>query len=326
MPVGSVSPLRSRALLLALFGGLAFLYLPTRLIEGATPEWRPIQWLLGLEVIGLTLCAIYMGKGEGWLKQLAFPICFLIVAIPWPTLVEAPIIQGLARLNAGIVVEVLGILGVPAAQHGNVIEVSTGMVGIDDACSGIRSFQSSLMISLFLGEYYWLSRSRRILLVPVCFLLAIAFNVCRTSTLTMIAAKKGTAAIAQYHDAAGFTILLACFATTWCVALFFASRQHKQKQQPPGKPAETVAAQKTTGDAALGRQMDERGNGRSMLNHCALGLLVWLVVVEAGVEGWYRIRESQLTPGPDWSLAFPESNPSFKWLPVTEKNEVPAPF
>ena len=38
--------------------GLAFLYLPTRLIEAAIPEWRPIQWLLGIEAIGLTLCAI----------------------------------------------------------------------------------------------------------------------------------------------------------------------------------------------------------------------------------------------------------------------------
>ncbi len=321
--VGDVSQPHYRTILLVLFSGLAFLYLPTRLIEGATPEWRPIQWLLGFEVIGLTLCAIYIGKGQGWLKQLAFPICFLFVAVPWPTLVEAPIIQGLARLNAGIVVEVLGILGVPAAQHGNVIEISTGMVGIDDACSGIRSFQSSLMISIFLGEYYWLSRSRRILLVPVCFLLAIAFNVCRTSTLTMIAAKKGTAAIAEYHDAAGFTILLACFATTWGVALCFASRERKKKNSKPqettGEKATPVAGEKLAGDSTLKAQKGDRGDGHSMLNRFALGLLVWLVVVEAGVEGWYRARESQLKPGPNWSLTFPESNPSFKWLPITEK-------
>jgi Transmembrane exosortase (Exosortase_EpsH) len=131
--------------------GLAFLYLPTRLIEAATPEWRPIQWLLGIEAIGLTLCAIYAGLGRGWLRQLAFPICFFFVAIPWPSLVEQPIIQTLTRASAAIVIELLGWMGVPAMAHGNVIEVSTGMVGIDEACSGIRSFQSSLMISLFLG-------------------------------------------------------------------------------------------------------------------------------------------------------------------------------
>jgi len=136
-------------------GGLAFLYLPTRLVEEATPEWRPVQWLLAVEIVGLTLYGIYLAGGKGWLRQFAFPILFFLVAVPWPTPIEAPIIQGLSRMNATLVVEVLGFLDVPAIQHGNVIEVSTGMVGINDACSGIRSFQSSLMISLFLGEYYF---------------------------------------------------------------------------------------------------------------------------------------------------------------------------
>ena len=80
------------AVVLLLIGMLAFLYLPTRLIEAATPEWRPIQWALGIEAAGLTLGAIYLGAGRGWFRQLAFPICFFFVAIPWPTLLEAPIV------------------------------------------------------------------------------------------------------------------------------------------------------------------------------------------------------------------------------------------
>src|SRR5690242_11208295 len=119
--------------------GLAFLYLPTRLIEAATPEWRPIQWMLALETVGLTLYAIYLAGGRKWLRRTAFPIVFFLVAVPWPTLFEQPVIQGLSRMNASLVVDVLGVLNVPAIQHGNTIEVSTGFVGINDACSGIRS-------------------------------------------------------------------------------------------------------------------------------------------------------------------------------------------
>src|SRR5437868_5153111 len=81
---------------------LAFLYLPTRLVEAGTPEWRPLQWMLGIETIGLTLCAIWVGKGRAWLWQLAFPILFFFVAVPWPTLVEQPLIQGLTRVSAAI--------------------------------------------------------------------------------------------------------------------------------------------------------------------------------------------------------------------------------
>jgi len=131
-----------------------------------------------VEAIGLTLAGVYFIKGKFWLRQVAFPLCLFLVAIPWPSLFEQPIIQGLTRLNTAMVVNVLVILGVPATQHGNVIEVSTGMVGISDACSGIRSLQSSLMISLFLGEFYFLRRPFRLLFVGLGFALAMAFNLC----------------------------------------------------------------------------------------------------------------------------------------------------
>src|SRR5260221_5476833 len=207
-----------RVAVVLLIGVLALLYLPTRLIEAATPEWRPIQWALGVEAVGLTLGAIYLGAGRVWFRQLAFPICFFFVAIPWPTLLEAPIIQTLTRASAAIVVELLGWADVPALVHGNVIEVSTGMVGIDEACSGIRSFQSSLMISLFLGEFYRLSVLSRWLLVPTGFLLSMAFNVCRMWLLTLVAAKKGVAAISKFHDPAGVIIAILCTLALWGLA------------------------------------------------------------------------------------------------------------
>src|ERR1039458_8031219 len=78
----SQAAFRISAFQFALFATLAFLYLPTRLIEASTPEWRPIQWLLGIEAVGLTLCVIYLGKGRGWLRQLAFPLLFFFVADP----------------------------------------------------------------------------------------------------------------------------------------------------------------------------------------------------------------------------------------------------
>src|SRR5664279_823452 len=37
---------------------LCLLYLPTRLIQEANPEWRLVSWALALEVVGLTLLSI----------------------------------------------------------------------------------------------------------------------------------------------------------------------------------------------------------------------------------------------------------------------------
>ncbi len=293
-----------------LCGVLAFLYLPTRLIEAATPEWRPLQWLLGIETVGLTLYAVYLGGGKSWLREFAFPVAFFLVAVPWPTLIEAPIIQGLSRMNASQVVNVLGFLDVPAIQHGNLIEVSTGWVGINDACSGIRSFQSSLMISLFLGEFYRFNWQRRLLLIPIGFGLALLLNLCRASLLTWIAAKKGMGAIAEYHDEAGLTILLVCTALLWGAA-WLMSRCHPPAGITAG--AGGVTPPGTNDGDTIGR----------CLNRFGLVLIVWLIVVESGVEIWYRIRESHLKPGPSWSVNFPEDNATFKTLPLTtEEHEL----
>ena len=87
-------------------------------------------------------------------SSLRFPLLFFLVSVPWPTLIEYPLIQTLTRMDVSATCDLVGWFGIPAVPHGNVIEVATGMVGIDEACSGIRSFQASLMISLFLGEYY----------------------------------------------------------------------------------------------------------------------------------------------------------------------------
>jgi exosortase len=320
-----------------LFALLAFLYLPTRLIEAATPEWRPIQWLLGIEAIGLTLCVIELDKGRGWLQQLAFPILFFFVAIPWPTLIEAPIIQNLTRVSAAVVVELLGLAGIPAMPHGNVIEVATGMVGIDEACSGIRSFQSSLMISLFFGEFYALNRSRRWLLILAGFVFSMAFNVGRMFLLTLVAAKKGVSAIAQYHDPAGVTIAITCTLALWGLAVLLRSPKSQvpspQSDLGPSTLRSSAAAEDgptselrspTSEASTLNPQplgAPKPGEGGSTLNRLALGLLVWLVLVEAGVQLWYRHLESQLKPGPTWSVNFPQDNPTLKDLPIDEKTQ-----
>jgi exosortase len=325
----------SRDPVILLLSLLAFLYLPTHLIEAAVPEWRPIQWSLGVLTIGLTLGAIHLARGRGWLAQLAFPICFFLVAIPWPSLIETPIIQSLTRANAAMVVELMGWLGEPAMQHGNVIEVSTGAVGIDEACSGIRSFQSSLMISLFLGEFYRLTILRRLLLVPAGFLMAFGFNVCRTGLLTWVAAKRGIAAIAQYHDPAGIAILLACTAGMWAVALLLLRTQKSQLATPssvlPAAPLSSVegpVAPLSRGPVApapppsgLRSPISPLPPPPSALPRFAFALILWLVVCEVGVHLWYRSRESHLTPGPEWSLVFPTNSPAFESWPINAKTE-----
>lgn len=290
-----------------------FLFLPARAIAASTPEWRPLQWLMALIAVGITLYFIFYIWGRRGLVLSAFPVCFFLVAVPWPSPVEQPIIQGLTSTDASFVVDLMGILGIPAVQHGNVIEVGTGIVGIDEACSGIRSFQSSLMISLFLGEFYRLTWMRRLVLFAGGIVISFGFNVCRTAYLTWIGAKKGINAISLHHDSAGFMVLIVCTVAIWLVSLLLARKTSGKKadaSQP--SPAEVKA------EGGIKRIFELPEVMVTGIRSTVVVLAIWFVMVEAGVRLWYWHLESHLVLGPNWTMVMPTNNPSFKAVKLTE--------
>ncbi len=169
------------------------------------------------------------------------------------------------RFNTNIVVEALTALGIPAIARGNVIEISTGLVGIDEACSGIRSLQATLMISLFFGELYRLTMARRTALVLAGAGLAFGCNMVRTFVLVWVCSISGLGALDRWHDPTGIGILLACFTGLWLVSL-------KLRHATETKAITPMPADLSPHPAA------------SLLRFVPLGLIVWLVVVEVGTE------------------------------------------
>ena len=310
------------------FALCALLLAPTRLIQEANPEWRLVSWALALEVIGLTLLLVRsyplplcaQPVPDLWsLRHLAFPICFFLVAVPWPTIVEGPVIQRLTQFNSTATVQALTALGIPALQLGNVIEVSTGQVGIEEACSGIRSFQASLMIALFLGELYRLTVYRRTVLVFAGFAFAILGNLIRTCLLVWVAARHGLPAITAWHDPTGITILLACFVGLWGAALWAKSKEQGAKRREQG-------AQSMELGAGVGRchRLTDPPTLRppsSVLRPFSLPLALglWLILVEAGVELWYRAHEWDLAPSIAWRPEFPRDSAGFQEQPLGGK-------
>ena len=98
------------------------------------------------------------------------------MAVPWPVPFEQGVIQRLMSAVATICVDALGWFGIPAVQHGNVIEVSSGVVGVEEACSGVRSLQTTLMAALFLGELLRFGIARRFVLLGSGLVLAFVCN------------------------------------------------------------------------------------------------------------------------------------------------------
>lgn len=295
----TAEPPSSRALPITLIVLCALFLFPIRLIAEANPDWRLVSWAFAVTAATLSISFIYLLGGFGWLRQFAFPILFFLVAVPWPVQFEQHVIQGLMRAVTAINVSILNAIGVPALQHGNVIEVASGLIGIEEACSGVRSLQATLMISLFLGELYSFNWPRRILLVVAGAFLAFVSNIGRTAMLVWIGANRGTDALEKWHDPAGLTILLICLFGLWFISLFIRRRSG----------AEGAFAERSV--SLPNKQPTPR------VLRAVAGLAIWVIVIECGAQLWYGLH--QFDPKLRWSVSWPTSEAEYKSVPIASE-------
>lgn len=281
--------------LAALAGCLLFI-LPIRLIQEANPEWRPLNWVHAGCVIAVTLLLATRLGGRRWGWHFAPPLLLILFALPWPLETEQTVIQSMARMVAFVTTEILNWIGIPALQNGNVIQVPTGSVGVNDACSGVRSLAGTLMAACFFGEFYRLNALKRIALLIGGVMIAFLLNIVRAFTLAWIAAKMGGQAIDNYHDQTGLIIFCAAFGILWF-----------------------VGEKLNSSDVATSIQSDQGVPMRRLQPPFLVACLLWLLAVEGATEYWYRTRERNLphfaTLDPDW----PAEGGAFRFINVSDE-------
>ena len=279
------------------------LLLPVRLFEIANPEWRLLAWIHAGVVVSLTLLLIWSAGGKAWLCHFAFPVAFIFVAVPWPTTLETPVIQGLMRSVARVAAEAAMLLGTPAQVEGNLIRVSNGLVGVNEACSGIRSLQTSLMIGLLFGELKRLSVVRRVVLVACAVAIALLANFVRAVFLVRIAATENLSEVGRWHDIAGYTIVALVFAATLGFAYLLGRKRALVVAGVP--PAKSGFPQPTRLPLQLSTYL--------------MAAICWLLLVEIGTASWYLLHERNLVQGPQWSVQWPEQAANFRKLKINEE-------
>jgi len=297
----------SKTLLPWIFIGIPalLLLLPIRLFEIGTPEWRPLGWIHAASVATLTLLYIWSAGGKPWLRHFAFPIAFFFVAVPWVTPIEVPIIQGLMRLVAAVAAETVTLFGIPTQLEGNLIRVSSGLVGVNEACSGVRSLQTALMIGLLFGELKRLSIWRRVVLIAAAIAIALTTNFCRAVFLVWIAATKNISEVNRWHTVAGYAIVGLVFVGTVILAALL------------GRGKTDVRDSQSAG----GLQRPSTPQSSSFFIFPAsyfVFALCWIVAVEVGAHFWYRAHEKNLVATTRWDVQWPETAPNFRELKIDE--------
>ncbi|HEX7894105.1 MAG TPA: exosortase, partial [Terriglobales bacterium] len=130
---------------------------------------------LGLPIIILSLCTLILGVFGaelflsrtslifllaglviffcGWemLRAVLFPLAFLLLMVPIPSIVFSQITFPLQILASKLAAWTLPVFGVPVLREGNVINLPAMPLEVAEACSGIRSLLSLTSLAIMYG-------------------------------------------------------------------------------------------------------------------------------------------------------------------------------
>jgi len=229
LPVTGIEALQPTApmsswlqILIALgFGAVVFLLEYSR-----EQMWHPeiVLWLICLFTVTSTIAALGLCGGSALVRAELFPVLFFLAAVPWPPRVEQPIVSNLIRWVAEMTTESLHWFGIEAQTSGAAIALRSGLVGISEACSGVRSLQAGIMFGLAMGEWFFLRPTRRVILLFIAIVLALATNLTRTLTLALQAEWHGIDSLDRVHDLIGTVMITALIVGIWLVGKLLGPR------------------------------------------------------------------------------------------------------
>jgi exosortase len=172
-----------------------------------------------------------------WAALVAIGLWLLSAPIPPGTYSRLTI--ALQFAVTGNVLRALHLLGIAAARHGNVIELATTSVGVEEACSGVRSLVSCVFVGLLLSATLVRRSRSRLVLVVLAGPVALAMNFIRSLALTLLA-NAGVGITGRWHDLTGYGILGATAAMLAGLALVLARLDGRATVRPAVLPAPPV--------------------------------------------------------------------------------------
>ncbi len=150
----------------------------------------------------------------GWshLKELSFPIIFLIFMIPIPSIFLVKITFPMQLFASKVSVIVLQIMGVPVFREGNIIHLTETTLEVAEACSGIRSLISLLALGVVFAYFAMKKFWQRVILVLSCLPISIIVNALRVSATGVLASFYGES-VAQgfFHEFSGLILFVIAF-------------------------------------------------------------------------------------------------------------------
>ena len=145
-------------------------------------------FLTRISLVGVLAGSVLFLYGSAWLRILAFPIAFLLLMVPLPSILFNQITFPLQLLASQAGELVISAAGVPVLREGNVLQLPTRTLEVAEACSGIRSLVSLLMLAIVLGQFSGGGTLTRVAIAAAAVPIAIAANALRVAGTGVAAA------------------------------------------------------------------------------------------------------------------------------------------
>lgn len=160
-----------------------------------------------------------------------------ILAAPLPPGTYSRLTLSLQLWVSESVLETLHLLGIAAARRGNIIDLVHATVGVEEACSGVRSLISCVFAALFFSATLVRRPRARALIIALAPLLALGMNFLRSLALTLMAGAKVDIS-GFWHDATGFAVLGVASVILGGLALLLERTPRPEKAAvPPATPS-----------------------------------------------------------------------------------------
>lgn len=233
-------------------------------------RWLPLTWVV--------FCAAFL-----WL-----------LTAPIPPGTYTRLTLGLQSWVTGHVLTALHILGVAARQRGNLIDLAGTTVGIEEACSGIRSLLACVYAGFFFSAILVRRPWARAVLVVLAPVLAIFMNFVRSLTLTLLA-NDGVDINGFWHDATGYAILGVTAVLLAGLALLLDHRRRAPRPPAPRRPA--------------------RASSRPVLL-ASQAVLTACLTIGGAITLFFVVHTRPLRPGgpppPDLAAILPSTSPGWR--------------
>ncbi|HEU4684714.1 MAG TPA: VPLPA-CTERM-specific exosortase XrtD [Nitrospira sp.] len=133
-------------------------------------------------VVGLVMALI----GLPATKTIAFPLLYLLIAVPLPVLVHAKLSTELQLMSSAMGVGFLQAVGITAFREGNLIDLGPVQLQVADACSGIRYLLPLTSLALLCAYLFKDKMWKRVVLVLSSVPISLVVNGIRIAVIGVL--------------------------------------------------------------------------------------------------------------------------------------------